>query len=135
MLSKSILQIIIVSIAVMGLSLLYFLFPASTHDFYPKCIFHEMTGYYCPGCGSQRAASALLHGRPGQALGYNLLFVVSLPFILYSAFIFCWNAFSTKKLRQRFFQSPFFVKTVLVIVVLFFILRNIPVRPFRWLAP
>jgi hypothetical protein len=120
---------------VVVLSLLYFLFPASGYHFYPKCIFHQLTGLYCPGCGSQRAASALLHGNIGQAFGFNVLFVISLPFILYSAVVFCWNAFSDKKIRQRVFYSPVFVKTVLALVVGFAVLRNIPVSPFSWLAP
>jgi len=117
------------------LSLLYFLFPASGYHFYPKCIFHEITGLNCPGCGSQRAVSALLHGHLLQAMDYNILCVVSIPFILYSAFVFCWNAFSDKKMKQAIFYSPVFVKTVLVTVLLFAVLRNIPVAPFNWLAP
>jgi len=120
---------------VVVLSLLYFLFPATGYHFYPKCIFHEITGLSCPGCGSQRAASALLHGHLLQAMDYNILCVVSIPFILYSAFVFCWNAFSDKKMKQAIFYSPVFVKTVLVTVLLFAVLRNIPAAPFNWLAP
>jgi len=117
------------------LSLLYFLFPASTYHFYPKCIFHEITGLYCPGCGSQRAVSALLHGRLFEAVDYNLLLVVSAPFILYSAFVFCWNAFSKRKMRQALFYSPTFVWMAFAFVLLFAVLRNMPWAPLRWLAP
>jgi hypothetical protein len=132
---KELLQIIIVSIAVILFSLLYFFYPASGHSFYPKCPFHSLTGLYCPGCGSQRAFSALLKGNIGEASNKNILMVLSLPLIAYSAFIFTWNAFSENKKTQQIVYSPLFVKTLLVVVILFSILRNIPVSPFTWLAP
>jgi hypothetical protein len=68
-------------------------------------------------------------------MGYNILFVLALPFILYSAFVFSWNTFSHRKMQQAIFYSPAFVKTVLIAVVLFGVLRNIPVSPFNLLAP
>ena len=33
----------------------------------PVCAFKYLTGYDCPGCGSQRAFHALLHGRVAEA--------------------------------------------------------------------
>jgi hypothetical protein len=127
-------QLIFVSVAVIILSLLYFFYPAVNH-FYPKCIFHQVTGLYCPGCGSQRAVSALLHGKILQAVSYNVLLVASLPLILYSAFAFSWNTFSVKKIKQSLFYSPLFIKAVFITVVLFGILRNIHAAPFSSLAP
>ena len=115
------------------LSLLYFLFPAATNTFYPQCIFHSLTGLDCPGCGSQRAASALLHGQLAAALDFNLLFVLVLPFIIYAAVVFSWNVFSRRTIRQHIFYSPLFAKALLCLVFIFSIARNIPVRPFTWL--
>jgi hypothetical protein len=129
------LQILLVTIAVITLSLLYFFYPAASGSFHPNCIFHELTGLFCPGCGSQRATSALLHGHFLQAADLNLLFVLSLPLILYSAFVFAWNSFSSKKLKQAIFYSPLFVKSFLVVVVLFGVLRNLPYYPLNLLAP
>ncbi len=128
-------QFMIVTIAVVILSLLYFLFPVANYRFFPKCIFHELTGLYCPGCGSQRAFSALLHGDLLLALHDNLLMVCSIPLLIYSAYIFTWNTFHQQKKRQRFFYSPAFVKSFLLLLIAFAVLRNINLSPFNLLAP
>lgn len=132
---SSFIQIILVSIAVILFSLLYFFYPASDHSFHPACPFHALTGLYCPGCGSQRSISALLKGNIGEAFDKNALMVLSLPMIGYSAFIFIWNTFNKNKKTQKIFYDPLFVKILLVVVVLFGVLRNIPFYPFTWLAP
>src|ERR1700743_557405 len=98
--SAAFIQIIIVSIAVILISLLYFFYPATNHSFHPQCPFHYLTGLYCPGCGSQRAISSLLKGNIQTALEENVLMVLSLPLIAYSAFIFTWNTFSKNKKTQ-----------------------------------
>jgi hypothetical protein len=132
---RPVLQIVAIGIAVIGLSLLYFFYPASGTSFHPKCPFHQLTGLHCPGCGSQRAASALLHGKLLQAIDLNVLFVLSVPLIIYSAITFLWNAFSKKKLHQRIFYHPLFAKSLVVAILVFWLLRNIPIQPFSWLAP
>lgn len=48
---------------------------------FPRCPFLTLTGWQCPGCGSQRAAHALLHGRLGEAWGYNAVMVCVLPLL------------------------------------------------------
>ncbi len=42
----------------------------------PQCVFHGLTGWPCPTCGTTRAALALLDGHPVQALAYNPLMTV-----------------------------------------------------------
>lgn len=126
-------QFIIVTAAVITLSLLYFFYPATAGNFYPRCIFHLLTGLDCPGCGSQRAASALLHGHLLQAIDFNLLFVLALPFVVYAAFVFSWNIFSSRKITQNIFYSVAFVRTLLIVIAVFCVLRNIPGQPLSWL--
>jgi len=132
---SSIYQLVIVTIAVIILSLLYFFYPATDKSFYPKCIFHELTGFYCPGCGSQRAASALLHGQLLKAVDLNILFVLFVPLILYSGFVFTWNIFHERKMQQAIFYSPVFIRILLAVIIIFWIMRNIRIAPFNWLAP
>ncbi|MBC7902537.1 MAG: DUF2752 domain-containing protein [Gemmatimonadaceae bacterium] len=117
------------------LSLLYFFYQPVENSFHPKCILHSLTGLHCPGCGSQRAVHALLHGEVKSALGFNALMIAFIPLILYSAFVFCWNATRRKKITHKIFYSTAFVKGLLIVVVLFSVLRNLPYKPFNMLAP
>ncbi len=117
------------------LSLLYFFFPVTRNSFHPSCIFKTITGLHCPGCGSQRAISAILKGNFLQAMSYNILFLLSLPFIGFSATVFTLNAFRKKQIQQTIFYKNWFIKLVFIVVILFWILRNIPVYPFSLLAP
>lgn len=44
------------------------------------CLFHLLTGLYCPGCGGTRAVRALLHGEILLSLQYH-------PLVLYGAVV------------------------------------------------
>lgn len=44
------------------------------------CVFHLLTGLYCPGCGGTRAVRYLLEGQLGNSIQYH-------PLILYMAVI------------------------------------------------
>ena len=121
--------------AAIAIPLLYFFVYPMYQVYFPKCIFYLSTGLYCPGCGSQRAFIALLHGDVLTAFHDNFLAVIMLPFLLYALFVFFYNLFSTKKLTKRIFDSSLSAKIILVFVIVFAILRNIPVYPFTLLAP
>ena len=62
-------------LAVAGLIWLWAIDPAES-DVYPPCALHWLTGLHCPGCGSTRAAHALLHGNFFDALCFNALLVI-----------------------------------------------------------
>jgi hypothetical protein len=132
---KKFIRLIIITATASTLALLYFFADARYASFFPHCPFHSITGLLCPGCGSQRAFSAILHGQLLQAANYNLLFVLATPLILYSALVAVLNTFRTKQLTQSLFYSPLFTKVLLGVVLVFWIVRNIPVYPFKLLAP
>ena len=39
----------------------------------PPCLFYQISGYYCPGCGGTRAVKALCRGQFFRALWYHPL--------------------------------------------------------------
>lgn len=49
--------------------------------FFPRCLFHTLTGLQCPGCGTQRAIHALLHADIPTAWHHNALLFILLPII------------------------------------------------------
>jgi uncharacterized membrane protein len=100
-----------------------------------KCVFYELTGLYCPGCGSGRAAAALIHLKIGQALGYNILFVfLGLPCAIYVCGAYLRFVFGLNVPLPKNIPYPISV-TVTVVIILFWILRNIDIYPLTMLAP
>lgn len=47
------------------------------------CLFHLITGFYCPGCGGTRAAVHLLHGRILKSFSYHPL----VPYIAFAVLL------------------------------------------------
>lgn len=117
---------------VLIIALLYFFFDARKGGF-PACPFYSLTGLFCPGCGSQRALSALLHGDVLQSLRYNPLLVVFSPLLLIAAYNSVRNSFKKDQTSISIFYSNKFVFTIIVIIITFGVLRNLP--GFEWLAP
>lgn len=89
----------------------------------PPCLFHKLTGLYCPGCGSTRAVHALLHGDVATAARFNILAVCGLPALGMMVF-WRWAAI-----------HPAVGWTALTIAILFGILRNIPLESLQVLRP
>ena len=115
-----------------GAALLLYFFVEPKNGVLPKCFFHELTGLYCPGCGVQRSFHALLNGHVLTAIDYNLLFILFLPLIIFFILAF---SLGRKYPGTSFIYKPIFSFTVVIVVVSFWVLRNIPVTPFSWLAP
>jgi hypothetical protein len=68
-----------ISAAAIGAAILYRFDPA-TAQFYPHCVFHDLTGLQCPGCGTTRALHHLLHGDVAGALRLNAMLFAGVPF-------------------------------------------------------
>ena len=115
-----------------GTILLLYFFIEPKNGNLPKCFFHELTGLYCPGCGVQRSFHALLNGHILTAIDYNLLFILFLPLIIYFILVF---ALGKKHLSSSFIYKPVFSMMVVIVVISFWVFRNIPITPFSWLAP
>ena len=123
----------VVSAIIICGAFLFFLNPAQSQC-YPPCLFHKLTGLYCPGCGSLRAFHQLLHGHLLTALSLNPLMVLMLPFLGY-AFTSRIFLLIRGKALPRIFIPAFWLWLLFAGIIGYWILRNIPFFPFNCLAP
>jgi hypothetical protein len=116
----------------MGALLVFALFDPEQYRFFPRCVFHELTGLNCPGCGGLRALHHLLHGELALALRYNLLFVALLPLGAWTAC--CWIVrLAFRRELPDVFAHHYWPWVLVVAVIGFGILRNLPFVGFAWL--
>nr|MBD5377303.1 DUF2752 domain-containing protein [Bacteroides sp.] len=90
--------LILICVAACILPVVYAVFDPSSSAFFPRCPLKVLTGYDCPGCGSQRAFHALLHGDIAAVVRYNALF---LPAVALAALLLMPDRFApARRLRS-----------------------------------
>ena len=97
------------------------------------CVFYELTGLYCPGCGVTRMIFSLLKLDFYQAFRYNILVFLFIPFILVCVIDFIIKKLNNKSdyLYQKIDDKVWII--LLIITLLFGVVRNIPI--FDYLIP
>jgi hypothetical protein len=101
---------------------------------FPPCPFHAISGLYCPGCGTLRGLHQLLNGNLLKAIGFNPLMALSLPFVGYALHSNTVSGLSRRRLPGVFIPAAW-IWMLLGVIVLFWVLRNVPAYPFTVLAP
>ena len=97
------------------------------------CVYYELSGMYCPGCGITRAAYSLLQLDFYQAIRYNAFSIIIIPLIgLYLiGGIYSWLFNKTNFMDNKI---PLVIWIIFIVLLLLYgILRNMP--QFSCLAP
>lgn len=118
--------ILLVAALLLVLGLVYYALDPSSSTLFPRCTFLSLTSYKCPGCGSQRAVHALLHGDLAAAFRYNALLLIAIPWIA-----LCLFAESRRTRNPRLYarlNAPLLIWLFLAMVLIWWLLRNI----FNW---
>ena len=98
-----------------------------------KCPVYELTGLYCPGCGSGRAVYSALHGRFAESFRYNpALYIIGIPAAIVFLHEYLRVVFPRLDLRPVYIPRGLALAAALAILV-WMIVRNLPVCSF--LAP
>lgn len=109
-------------------------FDPSAHQFFPVCPLFALTGFACPGCGLTRGFHALFHGDVLTALDFNLLTPVWAVIFFYVAVSMVLLAARGKGLPM-WPKWPRFMFAFLAVLLVFGVLRNLPMYPFSVLFP
>jgi hypothetical protein len=117
-------------VVVAALTVLFWFNPAEWR-FFPPCMFHQLTGLNCPGCGLTRALHELLRGHLAAAFRDHALLVLSLPWLGWLAVRYIWLRRRGRPARVT--VRPGWLWVLVAVVVTFTVLRNLPA--FAWLSP
>lgn len=105
------------------LTVAYYTFDPASTPFAPRCLFRVITGWECPGCGSQRMLHALLHGDFAAAWQYNAFLMIMLPVLALLAYA----SFRRRRYPMLYarLNSPAMIIALTVLLIAWAVLRNI----------
>ena len=109
--------------------------PAASSFPYPTCAFYQATGLWCPGCGLTRGTYQLLHGHVGAALSYNIFTPVALAAIVIVWFSWVRTSWGAQPMRMPPRLGRWLAIATPALLLVYGVLRNVPVAPLRALAP
>lgn len=142
LLSRPFLRIILLLLTGLGLMaglLFVYRFNPQETPLTPSCSFYGFTGLYCPACGMTRALHQAMHLRFGAAFSYNPLWPCIVLFMMVSLYLWLSYLVTGKNPFtpvNRFLRNHSAVGWIILITILsFWVLRNLPFYPFTLLAP
>ena len=104
-------------------AVIYYVYDPATTPF-PRCPFLVLTGWECPGCGSQRAIHSLLHLDFAAAWRYNAMLVLSIPYVVLLV-VAEWLGRRRQSRLYRVLNSEVLIWSYFALVVAWWILRNV----------
>lgn len=114
------------------IGIIYFTWYRLTHLGIP-CVFHLLTGLYCPGCGITRMFISLSQLKFWEAIQHNCFVLLFLP---YGVFVYVRNCvhllITGEKYQYKKYQRYIFF-VILILACVFGVIRNIPA--FYFLRP
>jgi hypothetical protein len=100
-------------------------YPPAQNSFYPQCPIHEYLHLQCPGCGATRALAALLSGHLIEAIHFNALVTLLLPFAATYG-ILCYYRFLQRRPIRWPQPPPIITCASLIVAAVFTVIRNLP---------
>ena len=109
-------------------------FDPTTQHFFPVCPMYAVTGFACPGCGLTRGFHALFHSDFATAMHFNALIPVWAGIFAY-VFVSMILLVARGRGLPMWPTKPRILLTFMIVLLVFGVLRNLPVYPFTLLFP
>jgi hypothetical protein len=122
---------IFLAVMAMSITAFYFFWNPAENALLPSCPFKNLTGFFCPGCGGQRAFHAILHGNFTEAFHNNLLIFIVVPIAFYKIIL----QLNGSDKKDVFILTNRRIWIFLSLIALFTLIRNTPLYPFNQLIP
>ena len=122
---------ILLAVMTIVITAFYFFWNPSEITSLPLCPFKNLTNFYCPGCGGQRAFHQILHGNFVEAFHSNFLIYLFLPLFILKIYDEIFDTTFSKK----FLLTNKGIWIFLGFLIIFTILRNLPFYPFNLIIP
>lgn len=116
-------RLVLLTVAIAAIAAAYAAVDPASSALVPRCTLRAITGLQCPGCGSQRALHALLHGAPAQAWRLNPFLFFAGP--LLAALAAAWLFPSRLARLSNTLRSPAALTTIAAITIAWWIIRNL----------
>lgn len=96
----------------------------------PVCPTKALLGIDCPGCGSARMLYSLMHGNVAAAARFNALALAALVLLVWAYVAWTYGRVTGRRVRS-WQQHRWAAMVALVLVAVWFVVRNIPFPPFN----
>ena len=106
--------------------------PTTPHGPLPVCPTKALLGIDCPGCGSMRMLYSLMHGNLPAAVRFNALGVAAVVLLVWAYLAWTYGRVTGRRIVSWQHHRWSAVLT-LSLVLIWFVVRNIPVAPFTGL--
>lgn len=110
-------------VLVLTILCIYFYFDP-TDRFFPRCPFLSMTGLECPGCGSQRAIHAVLHGDFASVWQLNAALFVFVPLLI---LLFVAEVLGRRRVPRLYdaLNSRYMIWATATFIIVWWVVRNL----------
>lgn len=112
-----------VLVVLLSLAIIYGIYNPAHSGLFPKCPFYMITGYKCPGCGSQRAIHYLINLDIGKAFAYNAFLICSIPIII--ILFFCQTYQNRYKNIYNILFGKYSIMIISFAIIAWWIVRNV----------
>jgi len=114
-----------ISLVLVAVVFMFYTFDPGDMPLFPKCPFLLVTGYECPGCGSQRAVHDLLHLDLKGAFSQNALILFLIPYILLGIYLGFFNGKHHFPRLEKLFFGKWAAIIVVSGIIIYGVLRNV----------